>query len=210
MKRGFRIKPIWSPTKAPYHLIEVNTFFRSLFRRLCNGRKIILCAIIGIIRSPSRPVHLILLGCHVQGWIINVLSPKCTKSVSEFTQAMKFIKFLHLKVLWTYTDWHVSQFHLLWGRNVSAWLHRCSRTVEVETFGANLGFCFFFRNETMDGKVMVEGDRGTVMEWVCEFCIKLQVLSSSLSPWNPFPAALLTMPPPNPKSPLTLPVPSPC
>jgi hypothetical protein len=48
---------------------------------------------------------------------------------------------------------------------------------------------------------MVEADRGTVMEWVCESCIKPEVLSSSLSPRNTFPAALLTTPPPNPRSP---------
>jgi len=160
-----------------------------------------------IIRRPSCPFLLILLSCHVPSLNYkfshqNLLKPFLNlprKYSLENSCTCKCCEVEHSAI---------SQCHLLCGRNVSAWLHRRSRTVEVETFGANLGFCFF-RNETMDGKVTVEGDRGTVMEWVCEFCIKLQVLSSSLSPWNPFPAALLTIPPPNPRSPLTLPVPSP-
>lgn len=166
-----------------------------------------LAPFIWIFRRPSCPVLLILLSCHVSSLNYKFSHQNLLKT---------FLNLLRKHSLENSCTWKcceveqsdVCQCQLLCGRNVSAWLHRRSRTVEVETFGANLGFCFF-RNETMDGKVTVEGDRGTVMEWVCEFCIKLQVLSSSLSPWNPFPASLLTIPPPNPRSPLTLPVPSP-
>jgi hypothetical protein len=147
-------------------------------------------SLIWIIRRPYRPVLLILLNCHV---------PSINYKFSQQNLLKTFLNLPRKYSLENSCTWKcceveqsdVSQCHLLGGRNVSTWLHRRSRTVEVETFGANLGFCFFQKwNDgwKSDGGRRPRDSNGVGM-WVLHkatspFFSSLSVKPFSSSPFN--------------------------